>query len=245
MFNVSTVPVTHYCKPIVLPVSCCLKVTVAKRWARLGKLVKFIGQPAVDALYGMEKRDVEQALGVFKQCEGLMPDRLSSIVLYMSGTTTTVLGIKREIKLARVEQLWGWHVLRPDAVTEGFVHESRGMLHYFALFCTLSGSDFVVFISLLTLRWAKFRLGPSIFVHKHTIFQLPHLCAMHTLRSTSGHCDHVQRTMLYYGPYPGPVWQLGVQSPSHLGHRGLPLSRQSFESPTFTNGYVTGFASPV
>ena len=97
------------------------------------KLVKFIGQPAVDAVYGMEKRDVEPALGVFKECEGLMQDRLSSIVLYMLGTKSTVLGIKREVKLARVEQLWGWHVLHPDAVTEGFVHESRGMLHYPAL----------------------------------------------------------------------------------------------------------------
>ena len=62
-----------------------------------------------------------------------MVDRLASIVLYMSRTTGTVLGIKREIKLARVEQLWGWHVLHPDAVTEGFVHESRGMPHYSAL----------------------------------------------------------------------------------------------------------------
>ena len=61
-----------------------------------------------------------------------------------------------------------------DAVTEGFVHESGGMLHYSALFCTLSGSDFVVFISLLTASLAKFRPGPSIFVHEHVIFQLPH-----------------------------------------------------------------------
>ena len=99
----------------------------------MGKLVKYIGQPAVDAIYGMEKRDVEPAPGVFKECEGLMHDRLSSIVLYMLGTKGTVLGIKREVKLARVEQLWGWHVLHPDAVTEGFVHESRGMLHYPAL----------------------------------------------------------------------------------------------------------------
>ena len=103
----------------------------------------------------MEKGDVEPALGVFKECEGLMPDRLSSIVLYMSGTKSLVMGIKREMKLARVEQLWGWHVLHPNAVTKGFVHESRGMLQYSALFCTLSGSDLVVFISLLTMSWAK------------------------------------------------------------------------------------------
>ena len=188
-----------------------MKVTVSRRWPGLGKLVKFIGQPAVDAICGMEKRDVEPLLGVFKECEGLMPDRLSGIVLYMSGTKSSVLGIKREIKLARVEQLWSWHVLHPDAVTEGFVHESRGMLTFCALFCTVSGSDFVVFIWLLTLRWAKFRPGPSIFIHKHTIFNLPHLCPVYTLCSKFGYCDHVQSTMSYYGPYPGPIWHLGVE----------------------------------
>ena len=65
-----------------------------------------------------------------------MPDALSGIVLYMSGTKSSLLGIKPQIKLARVEQLWSWHVLHPDAVTEGFVHESgvcRLFLHYSAL----------------------------------------------------------------------------------------------------------------
>ena len=150
----------------------------------MGKLVKLIGQLAVDAVYGMEKRDVEPALGVFKECEELMPDRLSGIVLYVSGTKSSVPGIKREMDLARVEQSWSWHVLHPDAVTQGFVHESRGMLSFSALFCTVSGSDFVAFISLLTLSWAKFRPGPLIFVHKHTIFELPHLCPAYTLCKT-------------------------------------------------------------
>ena len=62
-----------------------------------------------------------------------MPDKLSSIVLYMSGTKSTAPGIKGEIKLARVEHLWGWHVLLLDAVTKRFVHGSKGMLHYSAL----------------------------------------------------------------------------------------------------------------
>ena len=159
----------------------------------------------------MPKRDVEPALGVFKECEGLMPDRLSGIVLYMSGTKSSVLGIKHEIKLARVEQLWSRHVLLPDAVTEGFVHESKGMPTFSALFCTVSGSYFHLFVSLLSLSWAKFRLGPSILVHKHTIFELSHLCPVYTLCSKFGYCDHVQRTMSYYGPYPGPVWLLGVE----------------------------------
>ena len=60
--------------------------------------MKFVGQPAVDAEYCMEKRSLEPALGVFKECEGPKPDKLSSMVLYMSGIKSTVLGIKHEIK---------------------------------------------------------------------------------------------------------------------------------------------------
>ena len=220
-------------------------MTISRRWAGLGTVVKFIGQPAVDAIYGMEKRVVEPALGAFKECKGLMPDRLLGIVLYMSGTKSSVPGIKREIKLARVEQLWRWHVLHLDAVTEGFVHESRGMPTFSALFCTVSRSDFDLFISLLTLSWAKFRPGPSILVHKHTSFELSHLCAVYTLCNKSGYCDHVQRTMSYYGPYPGPVWQLGVEYRVTLATVGFCCQGSPFGPPTFTKGYVTGFASHV
>ena len=56
-----------------------------------------------------------------------MPDRLCSFVLYMSGNKSIVPGIKREIKSARTEQLC-WHVLHPDAATEGFGYPSSGMV---------------------------------------------------------------------------------------------------------------------
>ena len=46
-----------------------LKGTVPKHWTSLGKLVKFVGQPAFDAVHGMEKRSLMLALGVFKDCE--------------------------------------------------------------------------------------------------------------------------------------------------------------------------------
>ena len=75
-----------------------LKGTVAKRCTGLGKLVEFVGQPAVDAVQRMETRSL--ALSVFKECEGAMRDRLSGIVLSMSGNKSIVLGIKREIKSA-------------------------------------------------------------------------------------------------------------------------------------------------
>ena len=107
-----------------------LKATVAKRWTGLGKLVKFVGQTVVDAdaVYGMEKRSLEPTLGVFKEPQGLLPDRVSGILPYMCGNKGTILGIKREIKIARTQELWVWHVLHPDAVAAGFVHPSRGML---------------------------------------------------------------------------------------------------------------------
>ena len=69
MSNVSTIFVIYYCKPVLFPVSLCLKVTVAKRWAGLGKLVKFIGQLAVDAVYGMEKRMLNRRLGYSKSAK--------------------------------------------------------------------------------------------------------------------------------------------------------------------------------
>ena len=77
-----------------------LKATVAKHWTGLGKPVKFLGRPAVDALYGLENRSLEPASSVCRECEGLMLDSLSSIVLYMSGNKSTMLGIKLEIKIA-------------------------------------------------------------------------------------------------------------------------------------------------
>ena len=52
-----------------------LKATIAKRWTGGGGggMVKFVGQPAFDVVYGMEKSSLDPAFGVFKECEGLMP----------------------------------------------------------------------------------------------------------------------------------------------------------------------------
>ena len=76
----------------------------------------------------------------------------------------------------------------------------------------VSGGDFDLFISFLTPIWTKFRPGPSALIHKDTIFELSHLCPVYTLCSKTGYCDRVQRTMSYYGPYPGLVRQLGVHN---------------------------------
>ena len=120
---IDTTLIDHY-----FSICFSLNATVAKHCTRLGKPVNFVGQPAVDAVYGMEKSSLEPALGVFNEWEGLMPDRLSGIVLYMFGNKSTILGTKREIKIAQTEQCWSRHVLHPDAVIEGFVYPSTGML---------------------------------------------------------------------------------------------------------------------
>ena len=37
-------------------------------------------------------------MGFFKECDSLMPNMLSSIVLYLFCNKTTILGVKREVK---------------------------------------------------------------------------------------------------------------------------------------------------
>ena len=62
------------------------KVATFKRCTCLGKLVKFVGQTAVDVVYGIQKRGPESAWGVFKECGGVMPDGICGIVLHMRAT---------------------------------------------------------------------------------------------------------------------------------------------------------------
>ena len=62
--------------------------------------MKFVGQPAVDVVYCMEKRSVKPFFGFSKECGDLMTHNLSGIVLYMFGNNSFVLGIKREITIA-------------------------------------------------------------------------------------------------------------------------------------------------
>ena len=144
-----------------------LKATTAKCWTRLGKLVKFVGQTAVHAVYHMEKRSPDLALGVFKECEDLMCDRLSSIVLHMSRNKSTILGIKREIKSAGAQQSWSQHVLLPDAITEGFVHPSRDIL----LFSYLgSMCFFYMCIPIGRRSWPQFRPASSVPLYIPAVF---------------------------------------------------------------------------
>ena len=74
----------------------------------------------------------------------MIPNRLSGIVLNKS----TILGIKRDIKITRTQQLWSWHVLHFDAFTGGFVHPSRGML----LCCSF---ELMLFLHVYSDLWSK------------------------------------------------------------------------------------------
>ena len=71
-----------------------MQSAVAKRWGGVGRLVKFLGLPSVDAMAAMEKRGLHPALGTFKEVEGITPDRLREIVGYMDGTRSTLPGLK-------------------------------------------------------------------------------------------------------------------------------------------------------
>ena len=100
---------------------------VAKRWGGVGRLVKFVGLASVDAMAAMEKRGLHPAPGTFKEVEGITPDRLRDIVGYMDGTKSTLPGLKKIIKDVKKAQMWSWHILHPEAVTNGLVTNTRGM----------------------------------------------------------------------------------------------------------------------
>ena len=75
----------------------------------------------------MEKRALHTALGTFKEVEGITADRLRHIVGYMDVTRSGLPGLKRIIKDVKKAQLWSWHILHPEAVTNGLVNNTRGM----------------------------------------------------------------------------------------------------------------------
>ena len=59
--------------------------------------------------------------------EGITPNRLREILGYMDGTKSTLRGLKKIIKDVKKAQMWSWHILHPEAVTNGLVNNTRGM----------------------------------------------------------------------------------------------------------------------
>ena len=72
-----------------------MQSSVAKRWGGIGRLVKYVGADAVDAMAAMEKRGLYPTLGTFKEAEGIMLDQLGEIVAYIEGTKSTLSGLKK------------------------------------------------------------------------------------------------------------------------------------------------------
>ena len=65
--------------------------------------------------------------GYVQGVEGITPDQLREIVGYMDGTKITLPGLKKIMKDVKKAQMWSWHILHPDAVTNGLVNNTRGM----------------------------------------------------------------------------------------------------------------------
>ena len=94
----------------------------------MGRLVIYVCAAEVDAVATLEKRGLYLALGAFQDVEGIMRDRLREIVGYMDGGKSILPGLKKVIKDAKRAHVWSWHILHPDAVTNGLVDISKGML---------------------------------------------------------------------------------------------------------------------
>ena len=105
-----------------------VQIDVAKRWGGVGRLVKYVGAAAIDAIAAIEKPGLYSALGASKDVEAIMPHRFREIVGYMDGTKSTLPGLKTVIKDVKKAQMWSWRILHPNAVANGLVDMSRGIL---------------------------------------------------------------------------------------------------------------------
>ena len=71
MFNVSTVSVfvIHYCEPVFVPVSCCLKVIVANLWQGWASLSNSLGSQLLMQFMGWRSEMLNRCLGYSKSAK--------------------------------------------------------------------------------------------------------------------------------------------------------------------------------
>ena len=128
-----------------------------------------------------------------------MPDRRREIVGYPDGTKSTLPGLKKIIKDVKKAQMWSWHILHPNAVANGLVDISRGMLphtlplnrHLYSCYSTYPAEIL-----------ANFR-----FVE---IMHHAHLCVTILICSYTWYYRNGQKAMCNCVPPKGTLWQLDL-----------------------------------
>ena len=173
----------------------------------------------------MEKRGLHPALGTFKEVEGITPDRLRDIVGYMNGTKSTLPGLKKIIKDVKKAQMWSWHILHPEAVTNGLVNNTTGMFWSNRGLYSNRSTDLAEISASLCVVQLMHNRSPPLCYHLSA-------ATIGTIHMAKRQCAIASHLKVAYGSWtwteenPWPPWSAVIKAPlwkepKYQGLRGL------------------------
>ena len=98
---------------LVTPLSA-LQDTVRKDWFPIAAWVQVMGDKAVVAVHGLEKRGLPVKLHFWKCIEGLIPPDLEEVTQYMGSSIVSLQMITKKAKQLKAARLWEHHLCHPD-----------------------------------------------------------------------------------------------------------------------------------
>ena len=88
--------------------------TVKKAWFLIAAWVQVMGEKAVSAVEGLERRWLPVKFHFSKCLEGLIPPDFEEVKQYMSSTTVTMPMISKRAKHLKTQRLWEQHMCHPE-----------------------------------------------------------------------------------------------------------------------------------
>ena len=98
---------------LLTPLSA-LQDTARKAWFPIAALVHVMGDKAVAAVDGLEKRGLPVKLHFWKCIEGLIPPDLEELTQYMGSSNVSLPMITKKAKQPKAARLWEHHLCHPD-----------------------------------------------------------------------------------------------------------------------------------
>ena len=91
-----------------------LQDTVRKAWFPIAAWVQVMGDKAVAAVDGLEKRGLPVKLHFWECIEGLIPPDLEEVTQYMGSSNVSLPMITKKAKQLKAARLWEHHLCHPD-----------------------------------------------------------------------------------------------------------------------------------
>ena len=91
-----------------------LQDTVRKAWFPICALSQVMGDKAVAAIDGLERRGLPKKLHFWKCIQGLIPTDLEEVTQYMGSRNVSLPVITKKAKQLKVARLWEHHLCHPD-----------------------------------------------------------------------------------------------------------------------------------